>query len=337
MGTDEQAYDALLLVSFGGPEGPDDVSPFLENVLRGKNVPRERVEEVAAHYHLFGGVSPLNDENRALLAAILAEFNSHGHPLAVYWGNRNWHPLLEDTLAEMAADGVKRALAFVTSAFGSYSGCRQYLEDIQRARQQVGPSAPQIDKLRLFYNHPSFIEAQADRVIAALEQVPPDRRDAAEILFTAHSIPEAMSARCPYQRQLEEACRLVAERIGRPEWQLVYQSRSGPPDQPWLGPDIGDYLFDRHSSAPITDLVVVPIGFVAEHMEVIYDLDTEIGGLCEHLGIRMVRAGVVGRHPRVVAMIRELVEERLTGSPDRAALGTLGPSPDACPPDCCRR
>jgi len=328
-------YDALLVVSFGGPEKPEDVLPFLENVLRGKSVPRERMLEVAEHYDLFGGVSPLNAQNRALIVALVAELNAQGPPLPVYWGNRNWHPLLTDTVRQMIEDGVRRALAFVTSAFGSYSGCRQYREDIERARQEVGAEAPSIDKLRLFFNHPGFVEPMAERVAAALEEVPAERHDAAQLLFTAHSIPRAMADRSPYEAQLREACRLVAERVGRSTWQLVYQSRSGPPSQPWLGPDVKDFLREQAGAGSLQDVVVAPIGFLSEHMEVIYDLDLEVGDLCEELGINLVRAGVVGNHPRFVSMIRELVLERFDPQTPRLALGTLGPSPDLCPPECC--
>ncbi len=329
-------YDALLLVSFGGPEKQEDVIPFLQNVLRGKQVPAERLEEVASHYEYFGGASPINQQNRALLAALVAELNIHGPRLPVFWGNRNWHPLLPDTLKEMAEQGVQRALAFVTSAFASYSGCRQYLEDIERARGEVGPPAPQVDKLRLFYKHPGFIEPMAERARAALASIPAERRDAAAIVYTAHSVPSIMAAASAYVDQLREACRLVSERVGRNDWTLAYQSRSGPPGQPWLEPDIGDHILELHRSRAITDLVLVPIGFLSEHMEVVYDLDVEIAALCEHLGIQLVRAQVVGAHPRLVRMIRELIVERLDPAVPRLALGTRGPSPDVCPADCCR-
>jgi ferrochelatase len=328
-------YDAVLLLSFGGPEGPDDVIPFLENVVRGKRVPRERLLEVAERYELFDGVSPINAQNRAILAALIAELNSHGMRLPVYWGNRNWHPLLVDTVREMADDGVKRALAFVTSAFGSYSGCRQYLEDIQRAREEVGLNAPQIDKIRLFYNHPGFIEAQASRVTAALEQVPAERRDEAVLLFSAHSIPRFMAATSPYEGQLHEACQLVAEQAGRTAWQLVYQSRSGPPHELWLEPDLLEHLASLGQSGQIRDVVLVPIGFISEHMEVVYDLDIEAQAVCEHFNVHLVRAAVVGTHPRFVTMIRELIEERTRGSSPRRALGAAGPWPDECPSGCC--
>jgi ferrochelatase len=325
-----------LVVSFGGPDGPDDVLPFLENVLRGRNVPRERMLEVAEHYYHFGGRSPINEQNRQLIAAIEREFNEYGLQLPVYWGNRNWHPLLPDTLKQMAADGVRRALAFVTSVFSSYSGCRQYREDIARARQEVGPTAPQVDKLRVFFNHPGFIEPMVAHTCAALDQVPADRRDQALLIFTAHSIPSAMAAGCRYEVQLRESCRLVAEGVRRGQWHLVYQSRSGPPQQPWLEPDVGEFLERcQVSGVRCQDVVVVPIGFISDHMEVLYDLDTEAQRLCERLGINMVRAATVGNHPRFVRMIRELAEERMSDSPRRLALGTLGPNHDICPDDCC--
>jgi ferrochelatase len=328
-------YDAILIVSFGGPDGPADVLPFLENVLRGRNVPRERMLEVAQHYDHFGGKSPINEQNRQLIAALTTELQAHGPPLPIYWGNRNWHPLLADTLGQMAADGVTHALAFVTSAFSSYSGCRQYREDVARAQQQVGPAAPRIDKLRVFFNHPGFIEPMIERVNDALAKIPIERRVDALLLFTAHSIPQGMADGCRYETQLREACRLVAEGLGRGNWKLVYQSRSGPPQQPWLEPDVRDFLRQSHAQHPLTDVVVAPIGFTSDHLEVLYDLDTEAKGLCDQLGIHMVRAATVGTHPRFIRMIRELVEERLTTSPVRLALGNLGPKEDVCPEDCC--
>ncbi len=229
------AYDALLLVSFGGPERREDVIPFLENVLRGRNVPRERMLEVAEHYYQFGGKSPINDQARALVAALQSELASRGPNLPIYWGNRNWHPMLADTLRQMKSDGVRRALAFVTSAFGSYSGCRQYREDIERARAEAGPDAPAIHKLRVFHNHPNFIEALTDRVREAFHRVPAERRSAARLVFTAHSVPLSMAESSPYVKQLEDSCRLVAQAVGATPT-LVYQSRSGPPNQPWLNP-----------------------------------------------------------------------------------------------------
>ncbi len=330
---DSPAYDALLVVSFGGPEGPDDVMPFLENVLRGRNVPRERMLEVAEHYQHFGGVSPLNAQNRALIAALEQELRSRGINLPIYWGNRNWHPLLPDTMRQMAADGVRRALAYVTAAFSSYSACRQYLDNIAAAQAEVGPQAPRVDKLRVFYNHPGFIYPMADRVREALEQIPPERRAAAELVYTAHSIPCSMAHTSDYEVQLREAARLVSAELGWADAPLVFQSRSGPPTQPWLEPDIGDYLRARYE-AGVRDIVVVPIGFISDHMEVIYDLDTEAQQLCRELGLNMVRAGTVGTHPRFVQMIRELIEERLFNAP-RLALGDRGPAPDECAVGCC--
>lgn len=330
-----QAYDAFLLVSFGGPEGPDEVMPFLENVLRGRNVPRERMLEVAEHYQHFGGVSPINAQNRALLAAIDAELKASGLTLPVYWGNRNWHPLLPDTLSQMKRDGVKRAIALFTSAFSSYSGCRQYRENIAAAQQVVGEGAPQVDKLRVFYNHPGFIEPMVERTRAALDQLPAERRANATLLFTAHSIPLGMARTCAYEKQLNEASRLVAERIGSNPWRLVYQSRSGPPSQPWLEPDVCDAI-EELAGQGVTDLVVVPIGFISDHMEVLFDLDSEARDKAAELGVNFVRAGAVGVHPRFVQMVRELIVERMSDEPERLALGQFGPSHDVCPVDCCK-
>lgn len=329
------AYDAVLVVSFGGPEGPDEVMPFLENVLRGKPVPRERMLEVAEHYQHFGGVSPINEQNRQLIAALKNELAAHGHELPIYWGNRNWDPLLTDTLKQMADDGVKRAIAFFTSAFSSYSGCRQYREDIMRAQETVGPAAPQIDKLRVFFNHPGFIEPMIESVRECLNKIPAERRNDATLLFTAHSIPLNMADNCRYVAQLQEACRLVAEGVGHAKWELVYQSRSGSPHQPWLEPDVCDRIRQLHAEQPLADLVILPIGFISDHMEVLFDIDTEARELCEELGIAMHRAATVGTHPKFIEMIRLLVEERLSDDPKRLALGSLGPSHDVCPVDCC--
>ena len=327
-------YDAILIVSFGGPEKTEDVIPFLENVLRGKNVPRERMLEVAEHYYHFGGKSPINGHNRALLAALRELLAARGPQLPVYWGNRNWHPLLPDTLRQMAADGVKRALAFVTSAYSSYSGCRQYLEDIARAQQALGPDAPVVEKLRAFYNHPGFIEVMSDRLRTAFAEVPVERRAAASLVYTAHSIPVSMAQGCRYEAQLQEAARLVSAAVGRSDARVVYQSRSGPPSQPWLGPDICDCLRELRSKEGATDVVVVPIGFLSDHLEVRYDLDTQAHQVAQGIGLHLVRAGTAGAHPRFVEMIRELVLERVEGS-ERAALGAEGPSHDVCLEGCC--
>ena len=329
------AYDALLIVSFGGPEGMDEVRPFLANVLRGRPVPPERIDEVVHHYEVFGGVSPLNGQNRALLAALRPLIQDAGPRLSLYWGNRNWHPFLADALREMARDGVRRALAFVTSAFSSYSGCRQYLEDIERARAEVGAGAPPVDKLRVFYNHPRFIEANAHHVSAGFERVESDRRRAARLLFTAHSIPRAMAAECAYEEQLREAASLVARAAGHERWDLVYQSRSGPPSQPWLEPDILTHL-DGLAGAGARDVVVCPLGFVSDHLEVLYDLDTEALARARERGLRLVRTPTASNHPGFVEMVRDLVMERLTG-PARATAGSNPALPDSCAPGCCPR
>ncbi len=330
-------YDAILVTSFGGPEQPEDVMPFLENVLRGKDVPRERMLEVAEHYYHFGGKSPINEQNRQLIAALEAELARRGPRLPVYWGNRNWHPLLADTLRQMKADGIGRALAFVTSAYSSYSSCRQYREDIARAQAAVGEDAPAVDKIRVFHNHPGFIEALADRAQSALAQIPQDRREAAHLIFTAHSIPVGMAQTCDYDKQLQETGGLVAAQLERKnkEWRLVYQSRSGPASQPWLAPDILDYLREIKAQGGSSDVVIAPIGFVSDHLEIVYDLDTQARELCEELGLRMVRAETVGTHPLFISMIRELILERMGEGQTRRALGLLGPQPDVCAEDCC--
>ncbi|MEO8606439.1 MAG: ferrochelatase [Chloroflexota bacterium] len=329
-----QPYDAVLILSFGGPEGMCEVIPFLENVLRGRNVPHERLLEVAHHYELFGGVSPINGQNRALIDALREEFDQHGVDLPIYWGNRNWHPLLADTLRQMAADGVQNALAFLTSAYSSYSGCRQYREDIQRAQDEVGVDAPQVSVLRKFYNHPGFIEPNVENIRAALDQIPVDRQPAAHLVFTAHSIPESMARTCTYQAQLMETCRLIADRIGYKNWQMVYQSRSGAPGQPWLGPDVNEYLRTLHAQN-VTDMVIAPVGFISDHMEVLYDLDVEARQTAAELGLNLVRAATVGVHPAFISMIRELVLERMDGNIQKRFWGMLGPSHDICAVDCC--
>ncbi|HWR16627.1 MAG TPA: ferrochelatase [Terriglobales bacterium] len=327
-------YDAILLVSFGGPEKTEDVLPFLENVLRGRNVPRERMLEVAEHYYHFGGKSPINDQNRALIQALLAELKAHGVLLPVYWGNRNWHPMLADTLRQMKRDGIRRALAFVTASYSSYSSCRQYRENIEAARAAAGEGAPAIEKIRAYFNHPGFVNAVLDRVRVALEKLAPEQRSDVHICYTAHSIPTSMADGCKYVEQLTEASRLVSERLGRSGDPLVFQSRSGPPTQRWLEPDILDHLKAVHAQGK-KNVVIVPIGFVSDHMEIIYDLDIQAREMCDQLGLTMVRAETVGTHPWFVRMIRELVEERIHKWERRPALGLLGPSHDVCPLDCC--
>jgi ferrochelatase len=305
------SFDALLVVSFGGPEKREDVMPFLENVLRGKNVPRERMLEVAEHYYHFDGRSPINEQNRALIAALEQEFKGHGIKMPVYWGNRNWHPLLPDTLRRMQADGVRRAAAFVTSAFGGYSGCRQYREDIAKAQQsagvqemslQSGDPALVIEKLPNFCDRPEFIAAMTERVRAAMAQLP----GAEQLIFTAHSIPVSMAETSPYVRQLTAASERVAANCGAGNWTLVYQSRSGPPSQPWLAPDICDHLRAQYA-AGVRSVIICPIGFISDHMEVLYDLDTEALTVCGEMGMKMVRAGTAGLHPKVISMVCDLV------------------------------
>lgn len=325
------SYQAVLLVAFGGPEGPDDVMPFLENVVRGRNIPRERLLEVAEHYRHFGGKSPLNDQNRELIAALTAELRAAGLDMPVYLGNRNWHPFFEETLRQMAADGVEQALGLYTTPYGSYSSCRQYRENLEQAALHV-EGAPQIDKIRHFFDHPGFIEATAELTRQALATLPAD----ATLLFSAHSIPVEMAASAPYVRQLEETCRLVAERVGRPDWKLVWQSRSGPPHQPWLEPDILDVLKELHEAGSLQGAAVVPIGFLSDHMEVLFDLDTEAKDLCAELGVPFARAATVHTHPRFVQGLRELVEERVR--PGTLQLN-LSPHTDlwGCGgPDCCK-
>ncbi len=329
-------YDSILIVGFGGPEKPDDVMPFLENVTRGRNIPRERLLEVAEHYHHFGGVSPINAQVRELIGALRPELERQGVDLPIYWGNRNWHPMLADTMAEMVRDGRKRALGLVLAAYSSYSSCRQYREDVQRAQQAVGEGAPVVDKIRVFYNHPDFIEANADRVRSAIGEIDEARRGSARLAFTAHSIPKSMADHCDYERQLEETCRLVAEAVGvGPErWRLVYQSRSGRPQDPWLEPDILDHLRTLHEEG-VRDVVVHPVGFLSDHMEVLFDLDEEARQLADELGMKMVRSGSVGVHPRFVGMLVELLRERMDGIGERRAIGQYGANHDVCPVNCC--
>ncbi|AEW96992.1 MULTISPECIES: ferrochelatase [Streptomycetaceae] len=353
---DPTPYDALLLLSFGGPEGPDDVVPFLENVTAGRGIPRERLKEVGQHYFLFGGVSPINAQNREFLAALRADFAAHGLGLPVYWGNRNWAPYLTDTLRAMADDGHRRILTLATSAYASYSGCRQYREnlaDALAALEAEGRPRLEIDKLRHYFNHPGFVRPMVDAVLAALDELPADVRDRAHLAFTTHSIPlTAADTSGPVERHGDggayvaehlDVATVVADAVreatgvDRP-WRLVYQSRSGAPHIPWLEPDICDHLQDEHAAgAPA--VVMVPIGFVSDHMEVKYDLDTEATAKAAELGLPVARAATVGADPRFVAGIRELVLERATaerGAPvERCALGALGPSHDVCPVGCC--
>jgi ferrochelatase len=356
-------YDALLLLSFGGPEGEDDVVPFLENVTRGRGIPKERLAEVGRHYFLFGGVSPINAQNRELLQALRKDFADHGLDLPVYWGNRNWAPYLPDALRELLADGHRRVLVLATSAYANYSGCRQYRENLAAAltalREEGVPGAAElrVDKLRLFYNHPGFVEPMIESTLAAIDSLPESVRSNARLAFTTHSVPNALadSSGAPsdpargrpggaYVAQHREVARLIAEAVekatgvaDRP-WELVYQSRSGAPHIPWLEPDICDHLEAQHAAGAAA-VVMVPIGFVSDHMEVMYDLDTQAREKAEELGLPVARAATVGADPRFAAAVRELVLERSATergeSPARRALGVLGASHDVCPVGCC--
>lgn len=332
----ELPYDALLVVGFGGPEGPDDVLPFLENVLRGRNVPRERMLQVAEHYYHFGGVSPLNDQVRDLLSALRPALDAASLRLPLYWGNRNWHPLLPDTLAQMASDGRRRALAIVLSSYSSYSGCRQYRENIRSAQEANAPLALRVDKLRIWYNHPGWIASNVEKVAQALDQLPPASRSSSRLAFTAHSIPSSMADGCDYQAQLHESARWIAETLDVPEshWRVVYQSRSGRPQDPWLEPDILDHLRQLHQEGA-TDVVVHPLGFLSDHMEVLYDLDHEAAHLAQELGLRMVRADTVGSSPSFIRMLVDLIRERVNDEATRPTVGPSSPRPDACAAFCC--
>jgi ferrochelatase len=343
------SYDALLLLSFGGPEGPDDVMPFLENVVRGRGVPRDRLLGVAEHYQHFGGVSPINDQNRALLVAIRADFAAHALDLPVYWGNRNWHPLVEDTVGQMAKDEVRRALVLVTSAYSSFSGCRQYQDDMARAVEATGAQAPELHKLRHFFDHPGFVAPQVDAVRTAVAAIDESRHATTRLVFTAHSIPTSMARQAGpaalvaeltaeqglYVVELRAASRLIAA-AGAPGvgWDLVWQSRSGPPSVPWLEPDVNDHLATLAADGA-TDVVVVPVGFVSDHVEVLWDLDKEARETAGRLGLGFARTPSPGTDPRFVAMVRELVMERLDPTVEKRALSPIGPSHDRCPLGCC--
>ncbi|RJQ77108.1 ferrochelatase [Pseudonocardiaceae bacterium YIM PH 21723] len=333
------SVDAILLLSFGGPEGPDEVRPFLENVTRGRGVPPERLDEVEQHYLHFGGVSPINQLNREIIANLEAELKAAGHDLPVYFGNRNWHPMVEDTVGRMAADGIRDALVLPTSAYGGYSACRQYDEDIVRARAAVGDGAPRLTKIRHFFDHPLFIESFADAIAA-------DLTEQARLVFTAHSVPEsADKAAGPpeeggrrYSRQVAEAARLVATRLGRAEYDVVWQSRSGPPQIPWLEPDICDHIEVLHGNG-VPAVVVSPIGFVSDHLEVIWDLDNEAKDLAEKLGMGFARPATPGGDQRFATMLVELIDEQVRGTEPRklsafpAAGCTVNGAP--CAPLCC--
>ena len=327
-------YDAIIVVSFGGPDKPEDVLPFLENVVRGKRIPRERLMEVAEHYYHFGGKSPINEQNLALIDSLRAELKKSGPDLPIYYGNRNWHPFLADTLRQMKEDGVENALAFFTSGFSCYSGCRQYRENILEAQKEVGEGAPKVDLLRKFYNHPGFIEPMASLTRDEIAKLSTQAQSKNKLLFCAHSIPQVMADHCFYEKQLNESSRLIAERAGSEDWELVYQSRSGPPSQPWLEPDICDRIEELKKEG-YKAVTVIPVGFVSDHMEVLFDLDTEAVDKAAECGMEMARVPNIGTHPQFIAMIGELIRERMGLQEEKRALGSLGPSHDVCPANCC--
>lgn len=330
----EQPYDALIVVSFGGPDGKDDVIPFLENVLRGKPVPRTRLLEVAEHYYHFGGKSPINEQNLAMIEALKHELKQRNIELPIYFGNRNWKPYLAETLQKMKDDGVKRALAFFTSGFSSYSGCRQYRENLAQGLSDLGDGAPKVDHLRKFYNHPGFIEAMADLTRKGQSHLDPDVQGHNKTLFVAHSIPQSMADHSRYEEQLLESSRLIAETAHISDWELVYQSRSGSPHQPWLEPDICDRIEELPAQG-YRAVTVVPVGFISDHMEVLFDLDTEAVERAAFVGLQIARIPTVGTHPSFIAMLGELIAERMGLQTERRALGIFGPSQDTCPANCC--
>jgi ferrochelatase len=333
--TVDKNYDAVLVVSFGGPESREEVIPFLENVLRGRDIPRERMLAVAEHYYHFEGKSPINQQTRELIAALKAKLECSGPKLPIYWGNRNWHPLLADALLKMKNDGIRRAVGFVTSAYSSYSSCRQYREDVAAAQKVVGPGAPEVDKLRAFFNHPGFVEANVERVRDARLAIPADAQGNVQFVYTAHSVPLSMANTGDYVKQLEEVRRLVSQALAQKNDALVYQSRSGAPRQPWLEPDILDYLREVKARNLASAVVLAPISFISDHMEVLYDLDVEARQLCDSLGLVMTRARTAGLHPKFVDTIRELILERMNPEAERRAVGSLGPRPDTCAESCC--
>ena len=304
-------YDALLLLSFGGPEGPEQVMPFLENVTRGRGIPPERLAAVAEHYLHFGGVSPINGINRDLLVQIEAELARRGMELPVYFGNRNWEPYVEDAVAQMRDNGIRRAAVFSTSAWGGYSGCTQYQEDIARGRKSAGPDAPELTKLRQYFDHPLLVEMFADAIRAAAATLPERVRDNARLVFTAHSIPLRAASRCGpdlYARQVAHTSALVATAAGYREYDQVWQSRSGPPQVPWLEPDVGDHL-ESLAQAGTEAVIVCPVGFVADHIEVVWDLDNELAAQAADAGIAFARASTPNDQPRFARLVVDLIDE----------------------------
>jgi ferrochelatase len=301
-------FDAVLVISFGGPQGVDDIRPFLANVLRGRRVAPGRVEEVAHHYELFGGVSPITDITKRQAAGLEARLRDAGQPLPVYVGMRNWHPFLADTLREMHAAGVRRAIGFIAAAQHSYSSCQQYRENVAAARAELRAHGADVDVTYVgsWFDHPAFVEANAAHVRAARARLDPALQDAARLVFTAHSIPVSMAARSRYEAQLHESARLVAEATDVRDWKVVYQSRSGRPEDPWLGPDVGDYLRTARAEG-LQAAVLCPIGFVCDHIEVLYDLDHEAAAVCREVGLPMVRADAVNDDPRFLDMMADVV------------------------------
>ncbi|MGV8877334.1 MAG: ferrochelatase [Rhodoglobus sp.] len=345
------AYDAILLASFGGPEGQDDVIPFLRNVTRGRGIPEERLEEVAHHYRAFGGVSPINEQNRQLKAALEAELARRGIDLPVIWGNRNWAPYLSDALTEANERGFRKLIAVGTSAYSSYSSCRQYREDYASALEQTGLlDTIQIDKVRQFFDHPGFVQPFIDGVRGGLATIAAKNIATAKthVLFTTHSIPSTDAAKSgPQSRGFGEggayaaqheavAAVVMAAQDSAPEHSLVYQSRSGPPSMPWLEPDINDAI-DALAAKGIEAVVIVPLGFISDHMEVKWDLDTEALDTAAGHNMVAVRVATPGIHPAFVSGLVDLVLERRDGVPvaDRQALTELGPWYDVCRPGCC--
>ena len=310
-------FDALLLLSFGGPEGPEQVMPFLENVTRGRGIPRERLASVAEHYLHFGGVSPINGINRDLIVEIEAELARRGRALPVYFGNRNWEPYVEDAVTAMRDNGIERAAVFTTSAWGGYSGCTQYQEDIVRGRSAAGANAPELVKLRQYFDHPLLVEMFADAIAEAAATLPEELRDGARLVFTAHSIPLRAADRCGpglYQRQVAYACRLVAEAAGYPDYDHVWQSRSGPPQVPWLEPDVGDHL-ESLARGGAKAVIVCPVGFVADHIEVVWDLDSELADQAAELGIAFARASTPNSQTRYARLVVDLIDEMRLDAP----------------------
>lgn len=328
------AYDAILVMSFGGPEGYDDVMPFLERVVTGRNVPRDRLLAVAEHYYAVDGISPINAQNRMLIQQLHGVLKQRGIHLPIYFGNRNWHPFIADTVATMQADGITEVLTFVTSGFSCYSGCRQYREDIIAACAGVD-TAPRFDKIRVYYNHPRFIATQVDLLKHAIAQCPSGLTQA-KVLYTAHSIPVSMAQHSAYEAQLQETSRLISEAVGVPDYELVFQSRSGPPHIPWLEPDINDAIIAA-KSAGYQHVYVMPIGFMSDHMEVIHDLDHEAHATATAQAVGFTRVATVAQHPQFVEMIADLIEERFHGRAERPALGARPANHDICPLHCCLR